>query len=324
MKYQSGSREAIFRILFCCGLLCAVGCGAETYEQRLQETVKHYEYLERLNAAVSKTEFDDQGISFRIPLGFTEVPGKMVPVEEAAEPTTDDFDLPNEVTGFGDETEVFQPGTTTLSPGTESEEGLTETVESDTVKEKEPEEIDSRQPEFLDWELPGLAGLWTRDIEVLEGEDVAPKPTYLYALTNYDLWQLQMQGKAKAHEDPMLFIQNLRLGLIDALEVEETAVQQETLDIPLKPDEKKFVEKQLFDVFTFAPEKPVNGVEVQWILYCTSTNQDSQAALLLIVPVNTTDDPRKQIEMALYTLSTYKPGGTGRSAPAGGGGGAAF
>lgn len=50
------------------------GCGAEVYEKRLQETVKYYTYLEKVNNAVVDNPFFGDGVSIRVPKKFNEIP----------------------------------------------------------------------------------------------------------------------------------------------------------------------------------------------------------------------------------------------------------
>lgn len=67
-----------FHSYFVGGLLMLVGlagCGAQTYEQRLAETAKYFEYRERLDAALELRPWQNNGIELRPPKGFTELPG---------------------------------------------------------------------------------------------------------------------------------------------------------------------------------------------------------------------------------------------------------
>ncbi len=85
----------------CCGLLLTcwllslvAGCGADTYERRLQETRKYFEYLDTMNQLLSPTPWSEMGVSLRVPKQFQLIPapasrtpdGKPRPVRPQADP----------------------------------------------------------------------------------------------------------------------------------------------------------------------------------------------------------------------------------------------
>ncbi|HID24369.1 MAG TPA: hypothetical protein EYP14_18495 [Planctomycetaceae bacterium] len=57
-------------------VLCAalMGCGAETYERRLEETRKYFEYLQNVNQALSPAPWSEMGIELRVPKQFEMIP----------------------------------------------------------------------------------------------------------------------------------------------------------------------------------------------------------------------------------------------------------
>lgn len=69
----SRSSNANLPVLFCLAtvVLCS-GCGAETYDQRLNETVKYFAYVDTRNQALSGT-WSSPSIDFRPPLDFEEI-----------------------------------------------------------------------------------------------------------------------------------------------------------------------------------------------------------------------------------------------------------
>src|SRR5262245_60501591 len=63
-------------------LICvvAVGCGTATYEERLDQTRKLFEYHNTLNQNLqAKWERNDLGISMRVPRGYTLLPPPPIP-----------------------------------------------------------------------------------------------------------------------------------------------------------------------------------------------------------------------------------------------------
>ncbi len=55
-------------------LVSALGCGAQTYEQRLAETARYFEYRERVDTALDSRPWQSSGIELRPPKGFSELP----------------------------------------------------------------------------------------------------------------------------------------------------------------------------------------------------------------------------------------------------------
>jgi len=51
-----------------------VGCGAETYERRLEETRKYFEYLQNVNQALTPAPWTEFGIELRVPKQFELIP----------------------------------------------------------------------------------------------------------------------------------------------------------------------------------------------------------------------------------------------------------
>lgn len=54
---------------FCCG------CGSQTYEQRLDESRRYFEYRQRVDEALEPHVWTAFGVEFRPPRGFRELPG---------------------------------------------------------------------------------------------------------------------------------------------------------------------------------------------------------------------------------------------------------
>lgn len=57
-----------------CVLACGlIGCGTETYEKRLSESVAYFQYREKLDLSLELRPWSNFGIDFRPPKGFVEV-----------------------------------------------------------------------------------------------------------------------------------------------------------------------------------------------------------------------------------------------------------
>ncbi len=53
--------------------LFAIGCGAETYKNRLTETQKYFEYLEKVNSALGPKVVPFEGVEIRVPKPFEQI-----------------------------------------------------------------------------------------------------------------------------------------------------------------------------------------------------------------------------------------------------------
>jgi hypothetical protein len=78
---------ALFAIPLC-GVLCLSGCGADTYQQRLNATADYFGYLERVNNALESNGWGDHvGMTLRVPKGFQPITGPVADTD--AEEMTD-------------------------------------------------------------------------------------------------------------------------------------------------------------------------------------------------------------------------------------------
>ena len=70
LKFFTMTRKFLLPLLL--GLLSGAGCGVETYRERLNETVKLYEFLDsqNQNLVTPGWQRSDVGLSLRVPLGF--------------------------------------------------------------------------------------------------------------------------------------------------------------------------------------------------------------------------------------------------------------
>lgn len=67
------NRQMSFLLLLTLGLAAVVGCGTETYNRRLDETRKLFNYINRLNENLG-TLWSNAGVEIRMPRQFTEIP----------------------------------------------------------------------------------------------------------------------------------------------------------------------------------------------------------------------------------------------------------
>lgn len=78
--------------------LMAIGCGAETYESRLTETKRYFEYLEKVNAALGPKDTPYEGLEIRVPKSFEKLlfpapPAEGQPEEPPPLPSEDPYRL---------------------------------------------------------------------------------------------------------------------------------------------------------------------------------------------------------------------------------------
>ena len=67
-------------VLLCtCACALLAGCGSRDYQGRLDETVKYFAYLEKVNAALSPQAWTEAGIELRAPKQFQLIPPPEIP-----------------------------------------------------------------------------------------------------------------------------------------------------------------------------------------------------------------------------------------------------
>ncbi len=75
-----------------CLLACLMcGCGSTVYEARLAQTVKYFDYTNRLNANLAAAPFVDQGLTVRVPQQFALVPRVVNPENKEFDNRQPDF-----------------------------------------------------------------------------------------------------------------------------------------------------------------------------------------------------------------------------------------
>lgn len=74
------------RWLLVLGILGTAGCWTETYNRRLEETRRYFEYLAEVDEALQSRHWQEFGIDFRPPRGFEELPAPVGPEADPENP----------------------------------------------------------------------------------------------------------------------------------------------------------------------------------------------------------------------------------------------
>jgi len=157
-----------------------------------------------------------------------------------------------------------------------------------------PDEPDSRQPDYMDIELPGLLGGWRATVDTKDGTESVS--SYLYVLSNYDLFTL-------ADSDERLSAVNFSHDLVSQVATALGAPRpaENTWNELRVPLGEKYVETQTFTEVRMHATKPVIGVPTKASLYMIQAN-DIQVVILLVVPQDADDKLFGQMNMSLETL----------------------
>lgn len=82
------NRISLFLLLCLMGTVLTTGCGSKTYENRLNETVQYFAYLDTRNQALTGT-WKSPGVELRLPLEFEEIQAvQAAPASESKETET--------------------------------------------------------------------------------------------------------------------------------------------------------------------------------------------------------------------------------------------
>ncbi len=78
-------------LLLCCiAVLGVSGCGSQAYEERLEASAAYFKYRQLVDSLVQERAWSSEGIEFRPPHGFGELPAPPPPKDEDAPPPEDD------------------------------------------------------------------------------------------------------------------------------------------------------------------------------------------------------------------------------------------
>jgi hypothetical protein len=266
-------------------VLLLAGCGADLYEERLENTKVVFARIDLLNQHLQSlwTDGDGVGVRLRVPQQFGLLPPPAKPdpsAQPAAKPAEGD-----EAAG--------------------NEEGAAEA-----------EIHDDRQPAYMSVELPGLRGAWKAEVNINAENNVAVKgEAFVYVMSNHHL--------ADKVEEAEKFSQEFIKALAEAAHVpppDETA--WETLTFPAKKGQ--FVKPRKYNKVGIDPDEPVGDLVRQFSMYIY-TDGKVQVIVLFVLPKdvdNTSEKFAERIPLCLETLEAsnqlVKPTAGGGPAPTSG------
>ena len=288
------------------------GCGSKTYEERLDKTKSYYKFIERLNQNLG-APYAENGVVLRTPKQFVSVPKPRRSVPAG-----------NDESGEGEEA------------STDETNGESADAFADSPFGQDPEDVDPRLPDHIDFELPGLLNVWSADLSTFNAGSGAAESAkgYLYLLGNYEYWQTYKTKNQIG--DPLKFYEDLRDALSAGLEIPiDPKARGSATDrvnkwyseiVPTAAD-SEFATQKEFTAITLVPEQrepsPLNEAdadpapprEYQLYLYA---NGDMQVALLFDLPrdISAGDQLPDRILLSLLSLdvSSEKPRAS-RAAP---------
>ena len=254
--------------------LCVLlsGCGAETYERRLEETRKYFAYLQNVNEALTQGAWSESGIEFRVPKQFQVMDP---PRKEEAEGETP-----------GEETPESGPG---FRPGFNRGPRFGTSESSSTPP-------DPRQPAYLGVELPGLLGAWQATFSVDSDDGASDRTGYLYVCGNHYLW---LQKEDDPDVEPLKFFREFGTRLARVFGVSPPTVdydwdwKREKL-----PPGQGYVASKAYESIIF--EIQINGLTYDLMLFRHEA-RDIHVMIMYVVPQGV--DPRLRLKNAIdYSL----------------------
>ena len=172
---SSEGQSALDRRAFLAGLasttLLAAGCGADTYQDRLTQTRRYFEYLDQVNVALNRA-FKFEGFEIRVPKLFEQLIPAAVPKE--GEPPAEQLAPDVDPARLGYFPNVMPEGVLASWKGTVRTEG--------------PGQSDGEASAYVH-----LLSNWGRWIEKQTNNDIEP-PRYLADLTNQIANALNLQA----------------------------------------------------------------------------------------------------------------------------------
>lgn len=267
-------------------LLLLAGCGADLYEERLENTKIAFAHIDLLNQHLQSlwTDGDGVGVRLRVPQQFGLLPPPAKP-DPFAKPAA----KPAEGAEAGGNGEGDAP----------------------------PEIHDDRMPAYMNVDLPGLRGAWKAEVNINAENNVAARgDAFVYVMSNHHL--------ADKLDEAEKFSQDFIKALAEAAHVpppEETA--WETLTFPAKKGQ--FVKPRKYSRVGIDPDEPVGDLVRQFSIYIHTDNK-VQVIVLFVLPKdvdNTSEKFAERIPLCLETLEAsnqlIKPTATGGGpAPASG------
>lgn len=247
--------------------LFVAGCGADLYEERLENTKIVFAHIDLLNQHLQSlwNDGDGVGVRLRLPLQFA-----LLPPPAKRDPSTQP---------------VAKPAEKEEAAGNEDDAA-------------EPEIHDDRQPAYMNVELPGLRGAWKAEVNINAENNVAARGDgFVYVMSNHHLADLTDEAEK--------FSQEFVKALAEAAHVpppEETA--WETLTFPAKKGQ--FVKPRKYTKVEIDPDEPVGDLVRQFSIYIY-TEGKVQVIVMFVLPKdvdNTTEKFAERIPLCLETLES--------------------
>ncbi len=180
---------------------------------------------------------------------------------------------------------------------------------------------DPRQMNPLGVPLPGLIEAWEGNLDTSKQEP----DVWMYVLSNYNRFQEEADGGRPANE----FLVDLERELMSVFQV--TVPDGETSQVkvnsryranfpPTNSPGANYTTPKDYSVIQFVGEFPVQDKELDGLLYERRVEK-TQAAILVVLPKNASNQFRQRVEMALGTWSVDNvvPKGNNSSSPGTGG-----
>ena len=164
---------------------------------------------------------------------------------------------------------------------------------------------DPRQPDVLGGDLPGIVEAWQATLPGESGESVDAR---IFVLTNHSRFRL-VDGAII--EEPMEFLSDLetQLSAVFGVFVPDGVATQVAdnvrfaLTVPApRSIHSKYITPKQYTAIRFVSEEPVNGQQIQAMLYSQQAG-DIQAAVLIVGPRSFSSQFRQRIDLALQTFS---------------------
>ena len=178
--------------------------------------------------------------------------------------------------------------------------------------------FDSRQPDYLEWKIPGLLGAWWAQVAV-EADGAEQLPCYMYVASNHHMFL-----DTSLVEHALEFHATVVSGLTDALGMGPNPAIE--WDEERHPPAGGYVSQKAYSAATLYPQRQIHGVQYEFAIYLHQ-QKDVQVAVIFVIPrdVSRSEQLAERIALSLETLEVSpdtprKGGGQGNGGePVGGG-----
>lgn len=140
-----------------------------------------------------------------------------------------------------------------------------------------PVVIDHRQPDYMNFEFPGLIGAWQTKVNATVNGAAAERKAYIYVISNYSMFS-QANQIAKAPEFSQSFLDRFWQSL-SIPEDQRRALQEKYPKVQGYQPEKNFT------VVNLRPSQLIDGVPYLFDVYLIQ-QQDVQVAVIVATPAD--------------------------------------